>query len=207
MSRTNNKTKDNMNINKTQLVALLVALGFTKAPDWDDKKLLDRASQLPVKVPEDDIPKEFKKLYGSIADCPKDEELTFEGGARTLKAAKGEAPAKSKSKKKKAAAEDDAPEEETEAPAKSKKKKAASTEAAPKKTHPVDEYGCRVGSISAKVNAVITDEWQSEEEVADAAKVTLDQARGRLYYAATGDGKVLEKRRRTEYRLIPAKKK
>lgn len=66
-------------------------------------------------------------------------------------------------------------------PTPEKGKKAA---AAPKKEAVAkDEFGCKEGTISAKVNKVVGDEWIEEDEVAKAAGVDRDQARGRLYYA------------------------
>jgi len=46
----------------------------------------------------------------------------------------------------------------------------------------VDEFGCRVGTISNRVNRVLTKEWKDETVIAKEAGVSLEQARGRLYY-------------------------
>lgn len=68
----------------------------------------------------------------------------------------------------------------------------------------VDKFGNRLGSIASRVNEVLTTEWQTDQQIADKAGVTLKEVRGRLYYATNSD-KIVECERLTRYRL-PAKK-
>lgn len=69
-----------------------------------------------------------------------------------------------------------------------------------------DSMGSRVGSISNKVNSILLErknDWMDEREIANAAGVTLDQARGRLYY--TTQAGITIKRVRVEYQLAKSK--
>lgn len=205
-----------MKIDKTALVGLLVALGFTKAGTWSDEKLRERGSQIPEKVTEDDVPEGFEDLYSALAEGG---EIEFSNGAEKGDGLEGldrsalkalieerELPVKpSKHKKdselRKAVAaalekveKPKAEKKKAEKPAKAEKPKAE------KKEVERDAFGCRVGTISAEVNSVLANEWKSEEEIAEEAGVTLVQAQGRLYYA-TEKG-LLVRRRRTEYKLV-----
>lgn len=196
-----------MKIKKSNLVALLVAIGFAKAPTFNEDKLVSMAEKVPDKVAKEDLDEEFHELYDKLADEEDDSPIEFEEeeGGEPGEESAGETPAKKKNKpgKKKPAKEKAEKPEKDDKPA---KKKAAATPAS-KKDIPRDAFGCREGTISAKVNSVVSNEWQSEEEIAEAAGVTLDQARGRLYYAAT-EGQ-MEYRKRIEYRLVgkPVSKK
>jgi hypothetical protein len=174
-----------MKITKKDAVAFLVALGFSKAATWKPGKIKERLTQAPDKVAEDDVPEGFMDLYTKLGESGGTIELT------DTKPEKEAAETKETPMPKK--------EKETKKEAKKETKKAPATAAR-------DGYGCRMGSISQKVNSVVEGEWMTEQEIADAAKVTLDQARGRLYYAAQ-EG-LMEHRRLVQYRLVkkPAKK-
>ena len=65
-----------------------------------------------------------------------------------------------------------------------------------------DRFGCVEDSISAKVNSKMSEEWQEEEGIAKECRVTLDQARGRLYSAVASG--VFERRHQIQYRIKPA---
>ena len=67
---------------------------------------------------------------------------------------------------------------------------------------PVDKFGCREGTISAKVNEVVSKSWKTDKQIAEEAGIDLRNARGRLYLA-TVQG-LFEARRTIEYRLKPA---
>jgi hypothetical protein len=226
-----------MKVDRKQAVALMVSLEFTKASEWDDEKLKARLKMVPEKVAEDKVGDEFKSLYGKLVDAPAEEiELTGveekeEDEAKEKSKTKGnkvkETPktvpsglAKKVKDMDKASLRAFVEEHglEVKFPSKApvekmrelvaaalKKAKPAAKPATPTKKVEKDKFGCRLGTFAAKVNAVLTPTWQGEEEIAEAAKITLDQARGRLYYAAVD--KVVESRRRVEYRLVPSKKK
>ena len=76
---------------------------------------------------------------------------------------------------------------------------------APVKKVERDSFGCQLGTFSAKVNAIVSKEWQDEADIVKATGLTKDQARGRLYYAA--EEGIFEYRRLIQYRLAPAAKK
>lgn len=186
-----------MKIKKSEIVNLFVALGYPKASDWDDVKLRERASKLPTVIPEPpaNLEEGLLAIYNDIANSPQDEEIELidEKGRPIRRVPPPEDPTK-----------------ETRAlpPAEKKKLKTKPpTPKPPKPQAPRDPLGNRIGSISAKVNAQVSSEWKDEHEIARDAKVTIDQARGRLYYGTVE--KVFEMRRRVEYRLVqkPAEKK
>ncbi len=172
-----------MKIEKAQAIAFLVALGFSKAADWSDEKIIERLDKAPNKVNEEDVPEGFEELFGRLVNSTADDKIELVSG-------KGEKKAKKPTKEKPA---------EKEEPKGKKPTKEKPAEKPTAKTAEHDEYGSRVGTISSKVNAVLADEWDDEEAIAKAAGVTLDQARGRLYYAAQ-EG-VVEVRRLVQYRL------
>lgn len=62
-----------------------------------------------------------------------------------------------------------------------------------------DNYGCRMGTISERINSTIEDEWKTDEQIRDDAGVTLGQARARLYHGVT-DGH-FEMERVVRYRI------
>jgi hypothetical protein len=216
-----------MKIEKAPLVALLVALGFSKAATWSDEKLATKAEELPEKVKEDDIPEEHKELFDQIAEGDPEEPIEIfdtEPGEEVDEKPKKKGKKKGKSEKDKAgealqaeadaAAEEDEEEEEEEEPAPANKGKKGKKETGlgefrvpseEKKEKPSaankDYLGCKLGSISNKVNEVLSDEWIDENEVAKLAGVKLDQARGRLYYG-TELGQ-FEVQRLVQYRLKP----
>jgi hypothetical protein len=81
--------------------------------------------------------------------------------------------------------------------------KARNSKRTPRQPTPVDFLGCKVGTISAKVNDVLAhaSNWIDEKEIAEAAGLSLDQTRGRLYFAVL-EGHFI-KRTRVEYQLAP----
>lgn len=83
-----------MNINKTVMVAMLVALGFQRAAEWDDEKLKTKIASIPNAVPPRDVPEKYKAIYDDIAKSGgKDIELVEDA-----KSAKGDKPAPEKAK-------------------------------------------------------------------------------------------------------------
>ena len=184
-----------MKIDKSKAIEFLVALGFSKAGEWDDAKIKERLGKVPNKVQDDEVPEGHKDIYGRLVNSAADDPIELTGGSKS----KGKSP-KSKKKAEKAPAEkraEKAPaEKEVATPSKSKKK----AEKAPAETIERDGYGSRVGSISAKVNTILVDDWVDEQTIALEAGVTLDQARGRLYYASQ-EG-LIECRRLVQYRLV-----
>lgn len=177
-----------MKIDREKAVAFLTALAFPKASTWDDEKLVSRLAKVTDKVKEEEVPKGFGDLYSDL--------LAMDGEKIELVAPKKPAVKKAvenvtvtKTKNKAAKVEAKLP------PKKEKPADATSVER--------DEFGSKVGSISAKVNSALETDWKDEETIAEEAKVTLDQARGRLYYAQQ-EG-VIEVRRLVQYRVVKKK--
>jgi hypothetical protein len=178
-----------MKVERTNAVALLVALGFNKAGDWDNEKLAARLAQVPAKVDESKVPDEFKDLYGKLGEAAASDndapiELTGEAPAKKSKpaAAPAKAPAAKKGSKPAAEAK----------PAKSRSRKE------PKEIE--DEFVGREGSKSANVRAHVTKAWQSDEEIQAKCGETLTNTRLRLYHAVKAG--TVEVRKRIEYRRI-----
>lgn len=213
-----------MKVTKDRAIAFLLALGFSKAVDWEDDKILERFGKIPTKIDEDEVPEGFEKLYSEIANSPKDEAIEFG-------TAKKKRPSRAKPKKE-VAEKEAAPKPPTKkelaaekkaAAAASKKEAATAKPKAAEKAEKVDDkpkkvvapvaaksaverdsFGSKKGSISAKVNEQLSGEWVDELDIAKNADVTLDQARGRLYYAAATEG-ILECRRLVQYRIVAKK--
>lgn len=68
-----------MKINKEAAVAMLVALGFPKAGEWDDEKLADRLKQAPSKIDITSVPEKHLTTYERIVEAAKGE-IELEGG-------------------------------------------------------------------------------------------------------------------------------
>ena len=186
-----------MKLDKTQCVEMLQALGFTKADTWDDEKLKDRIGKVPQKVKEDEVPEEFEDLYSTIANSDPDDPIQWVGERGKPKKA-----AKKKAAKKKVAKKKVVPPTK---PKRVAKKKVAKPTATPKPPIEKDEYGSRVGSISARVNAAIGEDWVSREDIAEACGITVEQADNRLYYCVQEGW--AEKETLTRYRLKSKKGK
>lgn len=186
-----------MKLKKAEVIAMFVALGYPKAAVWEHDKLQSRVGQLPANVPPEKVPEEFKALYEQIANSPQDESIDLvdeKGKVKRLPVVQPKVEGEKKEPK------PPKPPKEPKPPKPPKPPKAAK---AKKEDVPRDEYGCRIGSISEKVNAVVSENWISEDEVVEKTGLTLNQVRGRLYYAQA-DG-TFEMRKRIEYRIPPKK--
>lgn len=222
-----------MKLQKSVAVAFLAAVaGFTKAGSWDDEKIVSRLKLVPEKVDEADVPEEHAEIFTALQELDADEAIELTDDSGTAESPKEKAPkAKGKKPAKESPPEDDADDETNEEPApsdkdddedeppapkakgkkpaKEEKPKAPKAEKKAKINKPAkeprerDALGCAIGSISAKVNAVVTDDWKDEEAIIKEAGVTKNEARGRLYFAA--EQKVFERRSKIEYRLMPSK--
>jgi hypothetical protein len=202
-----------MTVNKTHAVEFLVSLGFAKAVNWEDELLVSRLGQIPSKIDEDEVDEKFQDLYSDLANSDPDEPITFEGAKKSKKkATKKKAVAKpapepkAKAKKEKSkpvakAKPAPAKKEKSKPVAKAKKAKPAKTES---EVVERDKFGSRVGTISAKVNGAITDEWKEGKEIAKELGISFTQARARLYHA-NQEG-IVECRRLVQYRLAKKKK-
>ena len=195
-----------MKISKTDAVEFFVDLGWEKARDWDNATLLERLQKVPDKVKEEDVSAKFKPLYKTLVEGNGAIELDAPAEAKADK--KKDKPAKDSKDKPKA----DKPEKKDKPakaekdskdakPAKAKKEK---KEKPAKEEVERDQYGAAVGTIRSKVNAAFSKEWKGEDEICEEAGVEVKQARIRLHKAI--ELGVLERRRRIEYRLVPAKK-
>lgn len=200
------KQDKRMKVTIANAVAFFIALKFEKAGDWTIEQIEQRLNQVPTKVPRNKVPEAHLDFYDRLeknagkVKVVADEVAAPE--AKPEKADKGEKAEKpSKSKKKKDRAQRGTKKVDKVAKA---TKATVSPKSAPK-TVKRDEFGCAEGSISAKVNAVLSDTFQTEQEIAKAAGVTLDQARGRLYYAA--EEGIIQYEKRIQYRLAPKSKK
>lgn len=202
-----------MNVKKSDAIAFLKGLGFSKAVEWEDDKIVGRLTQVPGHVKVEDIPKEHIEFYETLGKAEGEIKLVDDGekkkGEDALepkqrktavdravdKAAKTKKDEDMKKNKKDAK---EAKKGGKEKPAKEKKAKKAKVEVK------LDDYGAKEGSIRAKVNKHFPKDWKSIEEIAEAADVKPRQARIRLRRAVKN--KVLEVRRRIEYRLVAKKK-
>jgi len=208
----------NIKIKRSHAVAMLVALDFPKAGEWDDEKLASRLKQLTERITKDEIGEEFGELYEQLETLGgNDIEFT------SSKAAEPE-PDKEKDKEEKKPAAKPAAKDKSKPAVKDKdvkakpaakkteaKKPAAKAAAKPaKKDKPVkkevekDEYGAEVGSAAHSINKHLPAKWATDIEVAESAGVKKRQARIRLRKLVK-DG-LLEKRRRVEYKLVDKKK-
>lgn len=226
-------TKGIMKIKTSDAVALLVALGFSKAGDWSEDKLVDKLQVVPDKVAPDspeikgheDIYEALKEAKGNITlvggTDAKGEEMVDVSDMdmaalrslveeRKLKVKPAEmknvevlrvavkkalktAPKQSKTDR---AIDKAAKDGKKDKPAAKKGKE----EKEAKSDREVDEFGSTIGSIRSNVNKALSEEWQTDQEIAKSAGVTLKQARSRLRRAARKG--LIEVQRRIEYRLL-----
>lgn len=206
-----------MKLTRRLAIAFLVDIGFEKAGDWPPEKIESRLRQVPSNIKEDQVSEKFLGLYESLGDLDKDEPIqvteTDDGSAADTTKEK-EVKSKNRSKKEKKASEKEVPEKKApaaKAPAAKGKKDAKPEETEPKKSAKpaakrekgeVDAFNCRLGTISTKVNKVMTSEWMDEDEIIEKAGVTREQALGRLYYGREAGH--FEVRRLVQYRLKKA---
>lgn len=195
-----------MKVKKSEAVALLKGLGFGKAGEWEDDKILGRLGQVPGHVKAEDVPKEHVALYEELGKNEGQIELVNDD-------AKDEAPEpkqkrtavdRAVDKAAKTKKEEDMKKNKSKDAKKGGKEKPAKEKKAKKEVE-VDAYGATVGSIRAKVNAQFSKDWTSLDDIAKAAGVKTRQARIRLRRAVKAG--ILEKQTRVEYRLAANKKK
>lgn len=203
-----------MKINKVQLVGMLVAAGFKNAPEWDNETLLKRIPQVPEHIEIKDVPEEFHAVYNKIktANGSGDDFQLEEAAAGDKKENKDVKEPKGKKTSaidkavdraaKKGKGKDNA--KQPAAKGKATKEAKPKKEKAPKKERDRDAFGATVGSNRAKINAALTKDWLSDDELAEAAGVKPKQVRVRCRRLAKD--KVIEVRRRVEYRLVDKKK-
>jgi len=201
-----------MKITRKDAVAFLISLGFAKADEWDDVKLSGRLVQVPERLTQKDVTNtDFLPMYEELSQNKGGTvTITDEGGKeRPAPVKKQKAIEKTIDRAAKAAKEKDGKKPtvtkaDSIAAGKARKTKKEPKVKKEKKAREVDAYGSAVGTVRAKVNAVFSKEWRTDEETAKDAGVTTRQARVRLRRAVKGG--LLEKRRRIEYRLLPSKK-
>lgn len=172
-----------MKVERIVAVAFLVSLGFKQAENWENDKIADRLRQVPERIDKSKVTDEgFLELYGNLAKLEAETELVVEGKAKAKPAASKEEGAKDGKGKPGA-----------KKPAAPKKEKPAKVEA------PKDGNGFRLGSIRAKVQGALSNEWRTEADIAKDAGVTVKQARIRLRRAKRGN--LAEVERLIRYRL------
>jgi len=167
-------------IKMAKAVSFLIALGFKDVETWPKAKIVKALQAAPEKVKK--APKGFGRFLKELKGAKVIQLDSAEEAAPPTSAA----PAKKPAAKKK-----------EEAPA--KKKVPVRKSPATNGPVPRDAFGNQVGTIAATVNAVMSDEWMSAEEIAEKAGVTLDQARGRLYWGK--DQEAFEYRSLIQFRI------
>jgi len=191
-----------MKIKRTQAVALMLSLGQEKASEWDDEKLISKLRMVPTKVEADKVGDKFIKDYNNLSSIDEGDEIELlvdEGGEDGAKAEKNGKPKKDKAPKE----EKGGKKEKKDKPAKKEKKpKKEKKVKAPKEETERDAFGCAKGTNRYQVNSKLTEEFQSDEEIAKAAGVTLKQARIRLRRARR-DG-LVEAQTLIQYKLTPS---
>lgn len=170
-----------MKIQKTKAIAFLESQGFVRASEWEDSKILDRLSIAPNHVSEDTVAEDHKEFFASLQKRkPGDKlELMSAGEGASKKNGKAEKAAKAKPTAKPTAK----PAEKPAAKAKPAKAKPAKTETKDgeqisRKTW--DEFRTVKGSKRADVNAALTTEWVSAEELAEKTGVPFKLVRNQL---------------------------
>ena len=188
-----------MNVDRQQAIDFLVSLGFGNAIGWEDEKLAHRISIAHKKVEEEEVREEFEEFFESLCDHAGGKiELT--GTAKAPKPETNRCKIKPK------------PEPEPPSPVSingpatllptGKKKSPAKKKAVKKSSRPKvdkDDLGYRKGTLSAKVNAALSEDWQREAALVKKAGVTTAQARGHFYQLR--DAGLLEISRVVSYRL------
>lgn len=185
----------------------MVALGFEKAPNWDNDTLAQRLKLTPSRVKSKDVPEAQQGLYQELSGMDEKETVEITEPTEAVQDESDTKPAKKSAKPaKEAAPAKPAKKEATPA----KKAAAPAAPAKPMKPAPKqrrgtpadkDKFGCRQGTISAKVNAAIGAGWKTDKEIAEAAGLDLAEARGRLYLG-TVQG-IFESKRIIQYRITP----
>lgn len=228
-----------MKIKLDKAVAFLLSIGFEKANEWDEAKVLGRIKQAPSKVKAEDVNDEFKSFYDALCEAGSDGiflaggpgkgevdlstldkkglQIINEEQGLGLKINSRDALEKVRSQVANALKKKDGKPVVKEAKSAHAKTEDAAKDV-PKKDGPLptskrvvklkavrDQWGCEENTISAKVNAVVKDDWQTEEEINEKCKLSLDKTRGRLYYAA--ERGIMEYRRLTQYRWTQPKAK
>lgn len=208
-----------MKISKKDAVALLIALGFDKAGEWDDEKLAGRIGQVPSKARPEDIPENHKELFEQLSDADTVEivaavenDADEEGADADGEEGEEEEEVKPKKKDKKKNKTERAVDLAAAKTKRTGKEKAAKDKAAAAKNkkparaeRETDEFGNDPNSIRGKVNKALSEEWQTAEEIAKASGVTLKQARSRLRRAARKG--LVEVERLVQYRFASKKRK
>lgn len=137
-----------MKIKHAVAVAFLENFGFTKAPDWDNEKLVSKLNQVPEKVDGADVPDEFKAVYQELGEAQGQVEISggVEPKAEVEEAAEDEGKhGATKSKGKKTGAK----KETAPAKEKSEKKTKAKGGSAKKQGNRTlgDIFGFSIGSV------------------------------------------------------------
>lgn len=58
-----------MKVSKENAVALLIALGFSKAAGWKTSKMAEKLSLVPDNVKKEQVPEDFLKLYNELCEA------------------------------------------------------------------------------------------------------------------------------------------
>jgi len=68
-----------MKMTRTRAVAFFAAIGFPKADEWDDAKLIGRLAQVPTRIEEKNVPDAFMPVYDELCEDPVVEFLREDG--------------------------------------------------------------------------------------------------------------------------------
>jgi len=55
---------------RTRAITFFAAIGFPKAEEWDDAKLIHRLSQVPSRVSDQDVPTSAMPVYDELREAP-----------------------------------------------------------------------------------------------------------------------------------------
>lgn len=192
-----------MKLNKATAIALLVELGFPNAETWDDDKIKDKLSKVPGRLTADAVTGEFVETFNELVKAKGVVELAAtEKGKDAEESGDEKKPEGKKATAKPAAKSDKKPAAKGKKVAADKPAKAPKKAKEPKAEAEKDDYGATVGTVRAKVNKTFSTKWKTDAEAGEEAGVTARQAKIGMRKAVKAG--ILEKRRRVEYRLVPA---
>jgi hypothetical protein len=170
-----------LRIQKKQLVALLMAIGFPKAKSWTPNRLRDKGLEIPHSIARDDIPREHRKLFDEIRHAS---DIGFTDGDKN---------------------QDYFDQLAAEAARKTMKKEQHQHRSFRNRNRYVrgrilDPLGCVVGAFRARVNSFLMDHKpKTADQIAQASKLPKKKILDWLYQASHRN--LLEVKRTTTFRI------
>lgn len=194
-----------MKLNRTQAVAFLESLGFSKAAEYDNAKLKERLVKVPLRLTKDQVLEEHRPLFDELSKAGGDVEVLGDVVEVEVTKPAAEKPAAKKTETKKPAAKKPAAKAEVKSAAKKPAAKKPVAEKTAKPTAEKDVFGNTVGTIRSKVSLAVDGTWSTHDEVAQRAETKSRQTKLQLRRLVKAG--LVEKRRRVEYRLVEKKAK